>query len=47
MGKMTVVNNVTLDGVMQFPAKNDEDTAPFTLIHKKDTLYSINGIFRK
>ena len=47
MRKITVVNNVTLDGVIQFPTKNDEDTAPFTLIHKKDTLYSINGIFRE
>ncbi|MEJ2305551.1 MAG: hypothetical protein P8Y14_28865 [Anaerolineales bacterium] len=26
MGKITVVNNVTLDGVMQAPARPDEDT---------------------
>ena len=26
MGKITVVNNVTLDGVMQSPARPDEDT---------------------
>ncbi len=32
MGKITVVNNVTLDGVMQAPARPDEDTrGGFTL----------------
>ncbi len=25
MGKITVVNNITLDGVMQAPARPDED----------------------